>query len=67
MQLADDEMAGALMHAGFSQDVAALHVEMTRAFNEGRVASLAGRTAESTTPTRFEDFAVDLARAYQVL
>jgi hypothetical protein len=38
---------------------------MTRAFNEQRVKSLQGRKPESTTPTRFEDFAKELAQAYQ--
>jgi hypothetical protein len=35
---------------------------MTRAFNEQTIKS--HRTAENTTPTRFEDFADELARAY---
>jgi hypothetical protein len=37
---------------------------MTRAFNEGRVRPRDGRTPENTTPTRFEDFAGELASAY---
>ena len=35
--------------------------EMTRPFNDG---TIAGPTREDTTPTRFEDFADELARAY---
>ena len=38
------------------------YVEMTRAFNEGRIQPR--RTTENTTPTRFEDFAKELAVAY---
>ena len=37
---------------------------MTRAFNKGRVKPLQGRTPENTTPTRFEGFTGELARAY---
>jgi uncharacterized protein YbjT (DUF2867 family) len=64
VQLPYAEMAAALERAGLSGSFAGLYVEMTRAFNEGRVRSLGGRTPESTTPTRFEDFAGELARAY---
>ena len=42
-----------------------LYVEMTRSFNEGKV--VAARTPENTTPTRFEDFAGELARAYEAM
>jgi len=38
---------------------------MTRAFNEGKRKPCEGRTPENTTPTRFEDFAGELAHAYQ--
>jgi hypothetical protein len=33
--------------------------------NEGKVKPCTGRTSENTTPTRFEDFAGELARAYE--
>jgi hypothetical protein len=39
--------------------------EMTRAFNEGTIKPL--RTRENTTPTRFEDFAVEWASAYKAM
>ena len=55
----------ALVQAGLSASFAGLYVEMTRAFNEGTVRPREGRTPENTTPTRFEDFADELARAYQ--
>lgn len=65
VQLPYDEMAGLLAASGMSSDAARLQVEMTRAFNEGRVVSREGRTAANTTPTRFEDFAAALAAAHQ--
>lgn len=40
-------------------------IDMTRAFNEGIVKPREGRKPENTTPTRFEDFAGELARAYE--
>lgn len=58
------DMAAVLVRAGMSESFANLYVEMTRAFNEGTVGPRIGRTTENTTPTRFEDFAVQLARAY---
>lgn len=61
------EMAKALVQAGLSESVAGLYVEMTRAFNEGRVKSVTGRTPASTTKTRFEDFAEELARDYNAI
>lgn len=65
VQLPYTELAQALTQAGFSEDVALLYAELARAINEGRVRSREGRTPESTTPTRFEDFADELARAYE--
>jgi uncharacterized protein YbjT (DUF2867 family) len=64
VQLPYDEMAAALTKAGLSANVAGLFVEMERAMNEGRVVSLEGRNPQNTTPTRFEDFAGELAEAY---
>ena len=65
VQLSDEDMVGALVGAGLSPNVSSLYVEMSRAFNEGRVRSLEGRKPSNTTPTRFEDFATELAQAYQ--
>jgi len=59
------DMIDALVQMGFSEDFANLHVELARALNEGRVRSLESRNPDNTTPTRFEEFAVDLAHAYQ--
>ncbi len=41
-------------------DGARLHVAMNRAFNEGRVGSLAGRGPETSTPTTVEDWVATL-------
>ena len=58
-----EDEASALVQAGLSRSFAGLYVEMTRAFNEGTVG--ARRTPENTTPTPFEEFAAELARAYE--
>jgi uncharacterized protein YbjT (DUF2867 family) len=55
----------ALVQAGLSESFARLYVEMTRAFNERIIKP--DRTPENTTPTRFEDFAPELARAYAAI
>jgi uncharacterized protein YbjT (DUF2867 family) len=59
------DFASSLVGMGISQNVAALYAEMIRAINEGKVKSLEGRQPGNTTPTTFEDFAEELARAYQ--
>jgi uncharacterized protein YbjT (DUF2867 family) len=65
VQFSYADEANALVQAGLSESFAGLYVEMTRAFNEGKVKPREGRNPENTTPTRFEDFAGELARAYQ--
>ena len=67
VQLADAEMADALVGAGLSASFADLYVEMTRAFNATRVHPLDGRTTRNSTATAFEDFAAELAGAYAAL
>jgi len=67
VQLPYSEMAAALVRVGMSESFASQYVQMTRAFNEGRVVSPGGRRAENTTPTRLEDFVATLARAYRSL
>jgi len=54
-----------LTQFGFSENIATLEVEVARAANEGRLGAQERRNPENTTPTRFEDFADELARAYQ--
>jgi uncharacterized protein YbjT (DUF2867 family) len=65
IQLDYSEMADSLVQAGLSESFARLYVDMTRAFNEGRVRPRNGRTPANTTPTRFEDVAEELAVAYE--
>jgi uncharacterized protein YbjT (DUF2867 family) len=65
VQFSDGDMVSALVQAGFSQSFADLYVEMTGAFNKGTVKPLMGRTPQNTTPTHFEQFAGELADAYQ--
>jgi uncharacterized protein YbjT (DUF2867 family) len=67
VQLPYEEMVGALVGAGLSPNVSSLYVEMSRALNEGRVRSVEGRSASNTTPTRFEDFVLELAQAYRAM
>jgi uncharacterized protein YbjT (DUF2867 family) len=65
VQFSYDDQAQATVQAGLSESFARLYVDMTRAFNEGTIKPR--RTAENTTPTRFEDFASKLARAYAMM
>jgi uncharacterized protein YbjT (DUF2867 family) len=68
VQIPEDDLRAALEAAGWSPDATRLQVEMNRVFNDGSVAARATRTAASTTPTRFEDFAAaDLAPAFAAL
>jgi uncharacterized protein YbjT (DUF2867 family) len=67
IQFPYEAFADSLVQMGLSRSVAGLYAEMARALNEGRVASREGRRPENTTPTRFEDFAEDLARAYAAM
>lgn len=62
VQFSYDNACRALVQVGLSPSAAATYVELARALNDGRVASREGRTAANTTPTRFEDFAAELAR-----
>jgi hypothetical protein len=63
VQLPYQDQAKALVQAGLSESFAGLYVEMTSAFNEGTIKPR--RNSENTTPTRFEDFVSELARAYE--
>jgi uncharacterized protein YbjT (DUF2867 family) len=65
IQLPYADVANLLVREGLSRSFAGQYVEMTRAVNESRVKPLEGRTPRNTTPTRFEDFAPELARAYE--
>lgn len=57
--------SAALQQNGLSKSVADLYAEMEKALDDGIVVSADGRSAASTTPTTFEQFARDvLAPAY---
>lgn len=64
VQFSEADTLLALTEAGLSPDVARLNVEMNRALSGGTVRSREGQRRENTTPTRFEDFADELTRAY---
>jgi len=64
VQFPYDAFAGALVQAGLTPDMAGLYAEMARAFNDGIVKVVGGRSPASTTPTTFESFAKELAAAY---
>lgn len=67
VQFSYADETSALVQAGLSESFAQLYAEMTRAFNEGKVKPRDGRTPENTTPTRFDDFAEEFARAYHAV
>jgi uncharacterized protein YbjT (DUF2867 family) len=64
IQFSYDDEAKALVQAGMSESFATLYVEMTRAFNEGKIKHHQGESRERVSPTRFEDFATEWAQAY---
>lgn len=59
------EFEASLTQMGLSGSVAGLTTEMARAFNDGKIRSLEGRSPANTTLTSFEAFADVLAQAYQ--
>ncbi len=61
------DFVAALVQTGLSDDIANLYSEMARALNEGKVKSVEGRRPENTTPTRFEEFAVELEKTYRAM
>lgn len=63
VQVSNVDLAKALEGSGFSRDVARLTAEIEKGINEGRIRSLAGRSRDTTTPTRLEDFTTELARS----
>jgi uncharacterized protein YbjT (DUF2867 family) len=59
-----EDLSATLVQTGLSADVARSYVELVRALSERIVTSIEGRTAANTTPTRFEDFAAELAEQF---
>jgi uncharacterized protein YbjT (DUF2867 family) len=68
VQFPYEDFEASLAQMGISASIAALYTEMARAFNDGMVRSLEGRSAANTTPTSLETFAAKvLAPAYQAV
>lgn len=57
VQVPAEQAKAAMTGMGVGADLAAKYVEMYAGFESGRVAPERPRNAQSTTPTRFEDFA----------
>ena len=61
VQFPYDDFVEALEQAGLSHSMAQPYAEMSRAFNEGRIAPVEGRNQQTTTPTPFETVAEEMA------
>ena len=59
------DFAQSLQQMGLSASLAQDYSEMARGFNDGRVKPTQPRGEQTTTPTRYEDFAEELATAYR--
>lgn len=64
VQFPYDEYRNTLVQMGLSPSGADDYTQLARALNEGLVTSVEERTADNTTPTSFEEFAEEFARAY---
>jgi uncharacterized protein YbjT (DUF2867 family) len=64
VRMSYEDLTATFVQMGFSADVARTYVDLVRALSDGTVTSVEGRTATNTTPTRFEDFAGELAAAF---
>jgi uncharacterized protein YbjT (DUF2867 family) len=62
-----EDLEAAFVQLGFSADVAREYAQLDRAISDGTVTSVEGRTAANTTPTRFEEFAGELAEQFAKL
>ena len=58
------DYSAALQQAGVSKSVADLYAELDKAFDDGIVRSIEGRSDANTTPTTLEQFADVIAQAY---
>jgi uncharacterized protein YbjT (DUF2867 family) len=68
VQFPYEDFEASLAQMGISASIAALYSEMARAFNDGMVRSLEGRSAANTTTTSLEAFAAEvLAPAYEAV
>ena len=66
VQLPDDQVRGAMVQMGMSDQFARLLLEMTAALNSGSMHALEPRTPQNTTPTNYETFVAEtFVPAYQ--
>jgi uncharacterized protein YbjT (DUF2867 family) len=65
VQFPYEQAEQAMVGMGLSKDVAHSFMEMERALNEERVRPLEKRSAASSTPTSFEQFAESFAAVYR--
>jgi len=66
VQAPDDQLRGAMVQMGMSDNFAGLILEMASALNSGVMRMLEPRTAGNTTSTKFEDFVAEsFVPAYQ--
>jgi uncharacterized protein YbjT (DUF2867 family) len=65
VQFPADGYRGALEQAGLSPSIAGLYTEMAQAMNAGKIRSVAGRSAATSTPTEFSSFVAELGAAYR--
>jgi len=66
VQAPDNQLRGALLQMGMSENFVGLMFEMFAALNSGHMRTLEPRTAKNTTPTKFETFvAEEFVPAYQ--
>jgi len=59
IQLPDEQVRGAFLQMGMSENIADQILEMSAALNSGYMEALERRTPENTTPTSFETFVAD--------
>lgn len=64
VRVPDADLIEALVAAGLSLNSAIAQIELSRALNNGAIVSREGRDPANTTPTRFEEFADELAKDY---
>ena len=59
VHLSDDQVQGAMVQMGMSEQFARLLLEMTGALNSGSMRALEPRTPQNTTPTSYETFVTE--------
>lgn len=66
VQATDEQVRGALVQSGMSDNFAGLILEMARSLNSGFMRALEPRTERNTTQTKYEDFVAEhFVPAYQ--